>query len=510
VQTDAAAAGGALRAGWAILRSKGWAVLGVSALVVVPCIWHRHIEAGDLGSHVYNAWLAQLVEKGLAPGLYIATQFSNVLFDLMLLHAGNWLGFAAAEKIVVALSVMVFFWGVFALAAAVSGRSPWVLTPCFAMLAYGYSFQMGFFNYYLSIGLGCFCLALAWQLEWQGRARDWVVVAVVAGLAYVAHPLGFLWTSATIGYLVARKWLRGWWRLALPVVVILGFVGLRWFLHRWVTSRVDWYSGLALWQLNGGDQLNVYGDRYETLTLVAAVFGLFCVVVTLAFQRGGDGGLTQSVWWKAMALPAELYLVAFVVTATLPENLRVSLYAAWVGLLVSRLTVISAVLGLCVLASARFRGWTAIGFGGLAAVYFVFLFQDTAAVNRLEANAERLVASLPVGTRVVPTIAADPDWRAEFIGHAAERACVERCFVYSNYEPSSGQFRVRVVRKGSWMVEASAENAEDMQGGGYDIDAGDLPLKHLYQCDREDWTKLCLADLAEGESTGKGWVRPGE
>jgi hypothetical protein len=508
VRTDAAVARSTLRAGWTFLRSKWWAVLGLSAQVAVPCVWHRHIEAGDLGSHVYNAWLAQLVEKGLAPGLYIARQFDNVLFDVMLLHAGNWLGFAAAEKIVVAASVIVFFWGVFALAAAVSGRSPWVLVPCFAMLAYGYSFQMGFFNYYLSIGLGCFCLALAWRLEWQGQAWDWGMVAVVATLAYMAHPLGFLWAVATIGYLLMRKWLPGWWRLALPVMTIMGFMGLRWFLHRWVTSRVDWYSGLAVWQLNGADQLIVFGDRYETLACITAAFGFFCVVVTLAFQRKRDAGSTEPGWWKALALPAELYLVAFVVTATLPENLRVSLYAAWVGLLVSRLTVISAVLGLCVLASVRMRIWVVIGFGGLAAVYFVFLFQDTASVNRLEANAERLLASLPVGTRIVPTIAADQDWRAEFIGHAAERACVGRCFVYSNYEPSSRQFRVRVLEKGSWIVEASAENAEDMQGGGYDIDAGDLPLTHLYQCDRGDWTKLCLADLREGESTGKDWVKP--
>ena len=216
-----------------------------------------------------------------------------------------------------------------------------------------------------------------------------------------------------------------------------------------MTSRVDWYSGLAVWQLNGADQLIVFGDRYETLAWIAAAFG--------AFLRGCDAGLSEETrWWVdrislvegAGACRRNCILVAFVVTATLPENLRVSLYAAWVGLLVSRLTTISAILGLCVLASVRMRSWAGIGFGGLAAVYFVFLFQDTGAVNRLEANAERLVASLPVGTRIVPTIAADPDWRAEFIGHAAERACVGRCFVYSNYEPSSRQFRVRVAGAG--------------------------------------------------------------
>ena len=81
----------------------------MSALVMVPCVWHRHIEAGDLGSHVYNAWLAQLIGKGQAPGLYLARQSHNIFFDVALLQVGNWVGFAAAEKIVVSAGVLVFF-----------------------------------------------------------------------------------------------------------------------------------------------------------------------------------------------------------------------------------------------------------------------------------------------------------------------------------------------------------------------------------------------------------------
>src|SRR6266478_3603854 len=125
----------------------------VSLLLVVPCFWHRRIEAGDLASHVYNAWLAQLIEKGQAPGLYLASRWDNVLFDFTLLHLANFLGFSIAEKIAVYACVLIFFWGVFAFLAAVTGRAPWFLAPCIAMLAYGYSFNMGFMNYYLSLGL---------------------------------------------------------------------------------------------------------------------------------------------------------------------------------------------------------------------------------------------------------------------------------------------------------------------------------------------------------------------
>src|SRR5262249_52154204 len=44
-------------------------ILAVSVLLLIPCFWHRRIEAGDLPSHVYNAWLAQLIGQGQAPGL---------------------------------------------------------------------------------------------------------------------------------------------------------------------------------------------------------------------------------------------------------------------------------------------------------------------------------------------------------------------------------------------------------------------------------------------------------
>src|SRR5690348_6878350 len=125
--------------GWQFARSNKWLIVAISIAIIVPCLWHQHIEAGDLGSHVYNAWLAQLIEKGQAPGVYFVRQWDNVLFDWMLLHAANLLGFAAAEKIVVSFCVLIFFWGVFSFVAAASGRPPWFLVPCIAMLAYGYS-----------------------------------------------------------------------------------------------------------------------------------------------------------------------------------------------------------------------------------------------------------------------------------------------------------------------------------------------------------------------------------
>jgi hypothetical protein len=497
--------GSALATGLKFLADNQWIVLCVSALVIVPCLWHRHIEAGDLGSHVYNAWLAQLIGKGQASGLYLAWQWNNVLFDVVLLHVANVAGFAAAEKIVVSLCVLIFFWGVFAFVSAVTGRPPWLLSPCIAMLGYGYSFNMGFLNYYLSIGLGCFSLALLWSK----RRRNWVAAFVPAGLAYVAHPIGFLWTLGTIGYVAIRRALPAWWKLALPLAALALLLGLRAYLHTRPDMQVDWTRSMPVYQANGADQLILYGDRYVLLAWAALLVGVIYFVVGLRGPREGanaTGSAVAAVFRRrglddTLTLSVELYFVAFATTALLPENLRVSMYAAWVGLLVSRLTTLSAIFGLCVLGSATPRKLALAGFSAVAAAYFLFLYQDTAALNRMESSAESLLASVPTGTRIIPTIAADPEWRIEFIGHLADRACIEHCFVYSNYEPSSRQFRVRVAPGGSWIVTNSSDDAEDMQGGAYEIDAGDLPVKQLYQCDPHDWTKLCLRDLAAGQTS---------
>src|SRR6267378_61181 len=135
------------------LREQAAAYLLISIVLLVPCFWHSRIQAGDLGSHVYNAWLAQLIERHQISGLSVARQWDNILFDVLLLHLGNLFGFVAAEKIVVSVAVLVFFWGCFSFLAEVSGRPPWNLAPYLFVLAYGYVFHMGFMNYYLSIGL---------------------------------------------------------------------------------------------------------------------------------------------------------------------------------------------------------------------------------------------------------------------------------------------------------------------------------------------------------------------
>lgn len=472
------------------LRQAKWRVLILSALLMIPCLWHRHIEAGDLASHTYNAWLSELIGRGQAPGLYVVRQWNNVLFDVALSELGKWVALTAAEKIAVSVCALIFFWGVFTAASAVAQRPVWNLTPCIAMLTYGYTFQMGFINYYLSIGLACFCMALAAK----GRGADRVVAGVLLLFVLLAHPIGFLWVLGTIGYVALWKKLGPQWRLLIPVATAGCFYFIRWYLARDAKFEADWPEQ-PFYTFNGADQLILFGSRYWILYLVALAWGALC------FASEAFPWRKETEFWKPLRPMVELYLVAFCATSLLPENFHVSWYAGWIGLLVSRLTTISAILGLCAMGVVRPRKWQLAGFMSCALVFFVFLYQDTGVLDRMESHAEQLLTGLPAGTRVVGIIEAEEGSRLEFVQHIVDRACIGRCFSYANYEPSSGQFRIRVLER-SPVVTASNDDSEAMQGGTYLVRKEDLPLKVIFQCDDDDPTKLCLRDLREGEKTG--------
>ena len=199
-----------------------WIVL-ISAAVLIPCFWQSRIQAGDLGSHVYNAWLATQIKQGKLPGLWIATQWHNVLFDVVLTWLLERFGPAAAQRIAVSGAVLIFFWGSFSFACAVTRRKPWFVLPILAMLAYGFVFAMGLCNFYLSLGL-CFCwLAIIWN-----RKSSWLIFTVpVLALAWLAHMLPVLWAVSLALYMFLARRLSGRGRIYLFIAALAGLAGAR-------------------------------------------------------------------------------------------------------------------------------------------------------------------------------------------------------------------------------------------------------------------------------------------
>lgn len=477
-----------------LLRENKARVLVVSALLLVPCFWHRRLEAGDLPSHTYNAWLAHLITQGQAPGLYIDSRWNNILVDLTLEKLGVLVGFVAAERILAVVSVLIFFWGAFALISAATRRSPWYLVPAIAMITYGWTFYSGFMNFYLSLGLGFFAVALLWR----GDRTDSIVAAALALFALLAHPLGFLCLLGMAIYFRLADVLHGWRRWGLFASAFLVILGFHYYVKH---LRAEYWHTKDFYLMNGADQLVLFQGHYAKLAAAVFVFGVIC----FAFGAIQEFKTNANRW--VFRAPLEIWAVLLFTAAMIPEVIWFSADPMPFALAISRLTSVTAVLGLCVLGSLQPKFWHLVGLAAGACVFFVWSYQDTGILNIMEAQVDNMVTILPFGRRVIETINTKDDSRLWFINHMVDRACIGKCFAYANYEPPAKQFRIRVTQ-GSPIVTASAEDSANMEIGYYIVRPEDLPMNQIYQCDEKDLSKLCIRELSAGEENGRIGYRP--
>jgi len=479
------------------LKKNYLLVIAISLALIVPCFWHERIEAGDLASHTYNAWLAQLISEGKAPGLWLARQWNNVLFDYCLSGLASVFGIHAAEKIVVPASVLLFFWGSFAFICAVTRRPAWFVMPALAAFAYGWTFEQGFMNYYLSLGFAFAGLALLVS----GRGWERALVLLLAALAWLAHPLGFLLLVSIGGYIALAEQLHPRAQIFIFGGAIASLVAVHVYLAR--HFNVVWNSGSLpseLMSLNGTDQLVTYGAQYHLVASAMLVFLLGCVGVDVILRSRGKESM------GTVGLPLQLYVIAVVAALLLPRVLySTQLLGPQVGLLPERLTSVSAVLALCVIGALRPQRWHVAGFAAIAALFFFYLYFDTGTLDRMEAQAEKYERVLPPGQRIVATIWPLRGSRV-LIDHFVDRACIGQCYSYGNYEPSSGQFRVR-ASPGNGIVIANFPDTDAIESGTYVVQPQDLPMFQIFQCNT-NMIELCMRELVAGETNGRIGLHP--
>ncbi len=446
---------------WTRLGASWLVYLVVSLPLLAPCFWHSRIQAGDLGSHVYNTWLAQLVARGQAPGLAVVPQATNILFDLLLSGFNTLFGMAAAQRIAVAIAVLVFAWGAFAFVSAVAGRRAWNLFPAIAMLAYGWVFHMGFFNFYLSLGL---CLA-AMALTWRWNPRDTAAAAAMLALALLAHALPVAWALALMVYRVLAGHIAPDRRLFLAAAAVAAMLAARVAM----AQLTETHGGVR--QLNlitGADQLYVFDGSY--LWVSAVVLALWLMLLIGRLREAGNA--------LAAEAPFHFCLLSAAAIVIFPSWLAIPGYKHALAFIAERLSLPLAVC-VCALVAGpgghpRTRLWQSVALAGTALVFFGMLYRDEGVFDDFEDRLQHLVEQLPAGQRVVNTVS-DPGLRSSPVGHMLDRVCVGHCYSYANYEPSTTQFRVRVVGPSPLVVSTYAD-AFRMETGQYVVKEGDLPL----------------------------------
>jgi hypothetical protein len=206
------------------------------------------------------------------------------------------------------------------------------------------------------------------------------------------------------------------------------------------------------------------------------------------------------------SVPVHLYLATQMGIFFLPSAVYLPKYVAPLSMLLERLSLVSAVMGCCVLSTIKPQKWYAVGLGAIAAAFFMFLYQDTALLSRMEDGVDRLVQTLPPGQRVLEAISTEPGWRAYIAARMLDRACFGHCFAYGNYEPSSNQFRLRAAPENR-IVMTSYDDTESMERGGYMVKPADLPAYQVYQCS-PSVSDLCIRRLDAGEMNNHLGMHP--
>ena len=412
-----------------------------------------------------------MIARGQAPGLRIEPQWTNTLFDLIL--SALWrFGPAAAQKIAVAAAVLIFFWGALSFLRAVARTEPWFLAPMLGMLSYGWVFHAGFFNFYIALGLSFRALALACR-RGAGRGRITAALAMLA-LAYTAHALPVIWAGGVAAYLGGARALRPRYRIWLA----LGSVAVLAAGRRLLESRFEvlWYRE-QIGSITGADQISVYGVRYQMLGIVLA--GIWSMLTVEVLRRRG---------WRRLVLSPLLHiaLLTAAAVAIMPSRILIPGYAHALGFIAERMSLAIAVCVCGLAAAARLRPGGSALIGALAAAFFVCLYVDQRAVNRIEDRLERAVSRLPAGARVVSSLG-EPGYRVDPLVHLIDRACVGRCFSYANYEAATRQFRIR-AQPGNPFVVTRYADAYALQSGTYQVRASDLPLWGVFPAeDREEF-----------------------
>lgn len=291
-----------------------------------------------------------------------------------------------------AASVLLFFWGAFALICAVSRRTPWFVLPVLAAFTYGWTFEMGLMNYYVSLGLAFAGLAIVAR----GRGGERLLALALVPPICLAHPLGLVLLFGAGSYIVLCEILpprRQWYAFAVSGFLLL-IAGLYLEGHYAVLR-----APLPFYVYTGADQLLLFGRAYRLPSDLLLAFAAVSLLNDFAVRRKTPGIANcyrLALQLYGIALLAALLLPTFVMNPQHPEAL--------VGLIIERLTSVTAVFLCCLLGAMKPRRWHLAGFAAIAAVFFLLLYTDTGKIDRMETQAEGYANLLPPGQRVVATI----------------------------------------------------------------------------------------------------------
>lgn len=362
-----------------------WTYGLISLMLLVPCYWQPRIQGGDLSSHMYNAWLTRWIETGGSQGFLMVHQTTNVLFDLLLSGLFRVFNAEFAQRIAVSITVLTFAWGAFAFVSVVAGRRPWHLLSCIAIFAYGWVFHMGFFNFYLSLGLCFWMLFLLWQPT-PGRIAAAVPLGV---LAYMAHALPLIWTVGLIVYLWMARRASQRVRAYVTAASLLAMVT---FNVRLVPAMFHAFSPLNMGLTAAADQIWLFDGKYYVV-MIGLLLAWGVMFLELLHGSGARCVVTS--------VPFQICILSAMGVVLLPTTILIPGLNHSLVYIAERMSMGVAICVCALLGSVQPRVQVRFGLLVVALVFFGFLYGDERKLNSYEDARQDTVAQISVPMRVV-------------------------------------------------------------------------------------------------------------
>ena len=350
----------------------------LSLVLLAPIYWQPRVQGGDLSSHINNAWLTHWIESGGSDGFQIVQQTTNMLFNLLLAGLFHVFNAEFAQRIAVSVAVLIFAWGAFAFVTVVAGRRPWHLFTCIAMFSYGWVFQMGFFNFYLSLGLCFWVLALMWE----ATPRRVAIAIPLAILAYTAHALPFVWMLGLAVYLWVVRRMSHRIRADVTAASLLLMVAL----HLWVDrTSLQMSSPLQSGVSAGAGQAWLFDTKYYLL-----MAGLLIAWGAMFLELLHNTGARR----VASSLPFQICIISAMGVVLLPTTLLIPGLNHALVYIAERMSLGVAVCVCAFLGPVHPRPQVRYGLLVVAILFFGFLYGDERKRNAYEDQQQDTVAQL--------------------------------------------------------------------------------------------------------------------
>jgi hypothetical protein len=346
-----------------------------SLVMLIPCYWQPRLHAADLSSRMDYGWFTQWIESGRWQGVTGLRQTTYALFDGLSAGWVRMFGAEIGERLCVSMIVLVFVWGAFAFVSVVSGQRPWHLLPSIAMLAYGWVFHMGFFNFYLSLGLCFWVLALVCDTS----PRRCAMAVPLLVLAYTAHPLPVAWTLCLAVYLwLGRRGgerVRRYASAASLLLIVLCF---------FAAGRTVYGTGASHVALPApAGQVWIFDSKYDfVLVGLLLVWGLLFLDL---LRQWGARRIVSSAAFQICVISAAV-VVLLPATILLPGFDHALVYVA------ERMSLGVGVCVCALLGIARPRAFERWALVAVALVFFVFVHRDERSFNSFQDQMQDTIA----------------------------------------------------------------------------------------------------------------------